>query len=63
MARVLDVSLAGPRSYDGQMQDFPFVHPTARKEIGAAEIDATVVMLWKVWAVLLVSAVVLAVLT
>ncbi len=50
MARALDVALAGPRSYDGRLQDFPWVHPTARKEIGAAEIDAAVLMLWKVWA-------------
>lgn len=50
MARALDVALAGPRAYDGRMQDFPWVHPTARKEIGAAEIDAAVLMLWKVWA-------------
>ena len=46
----LDVALAGPRSYDGHMQDFPWVHPNARKDIGAAEIDAAVLMLWKVWA-------------
>ncbi|MGR3614904.1 MAG: adenosylcobinamide-phosphate synthase CbiB [Paracoccaceae bacterium] len=62
MARALDLSLAGPRSYDGRMQDFPWVHPTARKEIGPAEIDASVFMLWKVWALLLVGTVVLTVL-
>lgn len=61
MARVLNVSLAGPRSYDGQMQDFPWVHPTARKEIGASDIDDAVLVLWKTWAVILIVTVILAV--
>lgn len=59
MARGLDTALAGPRSYDGQMQDFPWVHPTGRKEIGAAEIDAAVIMLWKVWALVVIATVAL----
>ena len=62
MARALDLALAGPRSYDGQMQDFPWVNGTARKEIGAAEIDQAVLMLWKVWALLMVLTVAAAVL-
>lgn len=59
MARALDVALAGPRAYDGKMQDFPWVHPTARKQIGAADIDAAVLMLWKVWALTVVVTVAL----
>ena len=49
MARVLNVALSGPRSYDGHMQDFPFVHPTGQRQIGADQIDAAVVALWRTW--------------
>lgn len=52
-ARALNVALAGPRSYDGQMQAFPFVHDNGRHDIGAAEIDAAVALLWRVWALCL----------
>ncbi|WP_422031404.1 adenosylcobinamide-phosphate synthase CbiB [Roseovarius sp.] len=49
-ARALGVALSGPRAYDGRLREFPFVHETGRKQIGAAEIDATVRLLWRVWA-------------
>ncbi len=52
MAGVLGVALAGPRSYDGRMQDFPFVHPEGRRAIGAGEIDAATQALWRAWALL-----------
>lgn len=50
MARALNLSLAGPRSYDGQMQQLAWVNGDARHNIGPADIDACVVMLWRVWA-------------
>jgi adenosylcobinamide-phosphate synthase len=53
MAQVLDVALSGPRSYHGEMRDFPFVHPEGRRGIGAPEIDAAVGVLWRAWAALL----------
>lgn len=49
MARALNVALAGPRSYDGQMQPLAWVHETARQEIGPDDIDAAVHVLWRVW--------------
>lgn len=52
-ARALDVALAGPRSYDGRMQDFPFVHPEGRRAIGADDVSAAVRLLWRVWRLLL----------
>lgn len=52
-ARALDVALSGPRSYHGQLQDFPFVHPEGKREIGAPDIDRAVSLLWRVWWVLL----------
>ena len=53
MARVLDVALSGPRSYGGQMRDFPLVHPAGRHESGAEDIAAAVQVLWRAWAILL----------
>lgn len=53
MARVLDVALAGPRSYDGQMRDLAWVNPEGRREIGADEVDAAVSSLWSSWVVAL----------
>ncbi len=50
MARALNLALAGPRRYDGQVQDLAWVNGDARRDIGADEIDAAVAMLWRVWA-------------
>ncbi len=50
MARALDLALAGPRRYDGQVRDLAWVNGDARRDIGADEIDAAVAMLWRVWA-------------
>ena len=61
MARVLDVALSGPRSYHGEMRDYPWVHPQGRKTIGAPEIEASVRVLWRAWGILLALAVVVAV--
>ena len=60
MARALDVALAGPRSYDGQMQEFPYVNPHGRTELTAAEVDACCDALWWTWAAGLAVTVVLA---
>jgi adenosylcobinamide-phosphate synthase len=34
MARVLDVALSGPRSYHGELRDYPWDHPRGRKAAG-----------------------------
>ena len=49
MAYALDLSLSGPRSYEGQMQDFPWVNAIGHKNIGPSEIDIAVRVLWKTW--------------
>lgn len=51
MAVSLGIALSGPRSYEGRQQDFPFVNSDGRKDTTAADIDASVQILWKVWGV------------
>jgi adenosylcobinamide-phosphate synthase len=49
IARGLDIALAGPRSYDGQLRDLAWVNGDARRLIGAAEVFRACDMLWRVW--------------
>nr|WP_302477305.1 adenosylcobinamide-phosphate synthase CbiB [Ruegeria atlantica] len=49
MARALNVALAGPRSYDGQVRDLAWVNGDASRNIGAPEIFRACDMLWRVW--------------
>ncbi len=60
MAPVLGVALAGPRSYDGQMQQFPFVHPDGRRNLTAADVEACCAALWRTWTLALGLTVLLA---
>ena len=53
MAGVLDVALSGPRSYHGEMREFPFVNAGGEREIGVAEIEAAIAVLWRGWWVIL----------
>ncbi|MBO9452634.1 cobalamin biosynthesis protein [Tropicibacter sp. R16_0] len=53
MARALNVALAGPRSYHGQVRHLAWVNEGAREDIGAREIERAVNMLWQVWALCL----------
>ncbi len=53
MARALNVALAGPRSYDGQVQDLAWVNGSGQREIGAYEVFRACDMLWTVWGLVL----------
>ncbi len=53
MAVVLDLSLSGPRSYAGRMQSFPWVWPEGRRDAGPADIETSVRVLWRTWALAL----------
>ena len=55
MAHSLGVALAGPRSYDGRMQQFPFVNAQGTRRISAPDVDASVALLWQAWGVMLAS--------
>ncbi|MQY42156.1 cobalamin biosynthesis protein [Epibacterium sp. SM1969] len=60
MSRVLGVSLAGPRSYDGTLQEFPWVNPDGRKTLTSRDIRACCSALWQVWGIFLMVSVALA---
>lgn len=49
MAHGLDVALSGPRSYEGEIKDYPFVNMEGEHTLGPDHIDETVVVLWKAW--------------
>lgn len=50
MARAIKVALAGPRAYDGVMQEFSWVNPQGARAIGPLQIDACISRLWHAWA-------------
>lgn len=50
MARALGLSLAGPRSYEGEMRDFPWVNPAGTKSITGPAILRCTEVLWQAWA-------------
>lgn len=62
MARAIHVALAGPRSYDGRMQSFPWVNPDGAKSSDAHSIKRAVRTLWLAWGLGLILTVAIAVL-
>ncbi len=60
LAPVLNVALSGPRSYDGQRRDYPWVWPEGRRDPGPGDIDAAAAAIWRVWGALLAIAVLVA---
>ena len=53
MALSLDVTLSGPRSYEGKPETFPWVNALGRTNLGVGDIHQTCPALWKSWAALL----------
>lgn len=62
MARAIDVALAGPRSYDGKLQQLPWVNETGRQNITANDVDSATRILWRAWNLAWVLIIVLSVL-
>lgn len=56
MAHRLDVALSGPRSYEGQMTNDPYVGPNGQRTLSASDIDRTVKILRAVWGVAFIAA-------
>ena len=50
IAPALGVALSGQRSYEGVMQDFPWVHAAGRTDVTPDDIDGAIAILWKTWA-------------
>ena len=49
MAHGLNIALSGPRSYDGQIKQFPYVNAAGRIDLGADDIMRTTGALWAAW--------------
>jgi adenosylcobinamide-phosphate synthase len=49
MAGVLGVSISGPRSYEGVIQNYPLINPDGKKKLTAVDIDNAVDVLWRSW--------------
>ena len=50
VACVQGISLSGPRSYHGEMVEYPWVYPEGRRDLGPEDIDHTIRTLWRAWA-------------
>ncbi len=59
MSRVLKISLSGPRSYEGEMRDYPFVNAGARENVTPDDINRACRTLWQAWGITLVGVLVL----
>ncbi len=55
MAYGLKIALSGPRSYDGKINDYPYVNEQGKKILSSDDIDAAVRILWLTWAAALLT--------
>lgn len=55
MARVLGISLAGPRSYEGTLRPFPWINKEGRTDVNAQDISRCVTVLWRTWTICLIG--------
>ncbi|APX16027.1 adenosylcobinamide-phosphate synthase [Phaeobacter inhibens] len=62
MARALRIALAGPRSYNGKLQEFAWVNASGSKSASAHSIMRSIHLLWASWAFGLALTVAIAVL-
>lgn len=61
MAHGLDIALSGPRSYDGEIRDYPFVNEEGERDLGAEDIDRSITVLWRTWGLALTLLAIIAV--
>lgn len=61
IAATLGVALSGPRSYEGEMRDFAFVHVEGRHDLTPRDIDAATTALWRTWRALVLIIAIIAV--
>lgn len=60
LARALDVALAGPRVYDGQLRDLAWVNGDAKRDADSSDIVCGVDALWSAWGLALGTVLVVA---
>ncbi|MCY4307570.1 MAG: adenosylcobinamide-phosphate synthase CbiB [Rhodobacteraceae bacterium] len=48
-ASALGIALSGPRSYDGELRDYPFINQTGRMELMPEDIKDCIKVAWKGW--------------
>ncbi|MBE0412656.1 adenosylcobinamide-phosphate synthase CbiB [Yoonia sp.] len=61
MAHGLNIALSGPRRYDGELRDYPFVNDAGAHDLTPDDIDRAVSALWKTWSGVLLLSVLLAI--
>ena len=49
MAHSMNIALAGPRSYHGQIKDLAWVNGTGKRDLGPPDIDVAISIVWKSW--------------
>ena len=62
MAYGLNIALSGPRSYDGEIRNYPYVNADGKHDLTADHIDQSINVLWKTWGLLLGLAAITAIL-
>jgi len=48
-ASALGIALSGPRSYEGELRDYPFINQTGRMELMPEDIKDCIKVAWKGW--------------
>ncbi|MCH2076247.1 MAG: adenosylcobinamide-phosphate synthase CbiB [Rhodobacteraceae bacterium] len=56
LARSQGIALSGPRTYEGELRDFPFVNGSGKRSLAPTDIETAINALWRVWAACLALA-------
>lgn len=60
MAHALDIALAGPRAYGGQLQELAWVNADGKRNTDSNDIDGAITLLWRAWGALLLCIAIIA---
>ncbi len=50
VALVLGISLSGPRTYDGEARDYPYINEPGRHQLTEVDLDNAILLIRKAWA-------------
>ena len=48
-AKIMGIALSGPRVYNGQMVDYPYINASGRKELTKSDIHIGLQVAWRTW--------------